>query len=145
MKYTNEIEINLPRQRMIELFDNPAHMKNWQPSLVSFEHLSGTPGQLGAKSKLKYKTGKREVELIETITVRNLPDEFSGTYEAKGIYNHIVNKFIPVSENKTKWVSHTEFKFNGLFMKIIAFLMPGAFMKESQKHLEMFKKFAESY
>lgn len=52
--------------------------------LQSFEHLSGTPGQVGARSKLVYKMSKRHIEMIETITVRKLPQEFSGTYEADG-------------------------------------------------------------
>lgn len=142
MKYSNEIEINLPLDKVIELFENPDNMKHWQPGLQSFEHISGTPGQLGAKSRLKYKMGKREIEMIETITKQNLPDEFTATYEAKGVYNLLVNKFIPVSENKTKWVSETEFKFSGL-MKLIGFLMPGIFKKQSQKYLDDFKTFAE--
>lgn len=93
MKFTNEITIDLPRARVIELFDNPDNMKHWQPGLVSFEHVSGTPGQPGATSRLKYAQGRREGEMIETITVRNLPDEFSGTYDSKGIRNIVKNYF----------------------------------------------------
>lgn len=142
MKYTHEIEINLPINQVIELFDNANNMKHWQPGLVSFEHLSGTPGQVGAKSKLKYKMGKREIEMIETITVKNLPEEFSGTYEAKGVFNIVKNFFSPLGENKTKYISECEFQFKG-FMKIIAFLMPGMFKKETAKYMKQFKEFAE--
>ena len=80
MKYTVETEINLPIARVVELFDDPENLKHWQPGLLSFEPISGTPGQPGAKSKLKYKMGKRDIEMVETISVRNFPDEFSGTY-----------------------------------------------------------------
>lgn len=142
MKYTVETEINLPIARVVELFDDPENLKHWQPGLISFEPISGTPGQPGAKSKLKYKMGKREIEMIETITVRNLPQEFSGTYEAKGVFNIVKNYFRPVSDNKTKYINETEFQFSG-FMKLIGFLMPGAFRKESEKYLRQFKEFAE--
>jgi carbon monoxide dehydrogenase subunit G len=142
MKYSNEIEINLPVQRVIELFDNPANMSKWQPGLISFEPISGTPGQPGAKSKLKYIMGKREVEMIETITVRNLPREFSGTYESKGVFNDMKNYFTQTANNKTKWVHQCEFKFSGM-MKLVGWLMPGAFKKQSQKYLDFFKAFAE--
>ncbi len=142
MKYSNEIEIDLPVNQVIALFDDPENMKHWQPGLESFEHLSGEPGMPGAKSRLKYNMGNRKVEMIETIVKRNLPEEFSGTYEAKGVHNAISNKFIPVSANKTKWVTETEFKFSG-FMKLMGWLMPGAFKKQSQKFLEQFKAFAE--
>ena len=118
MKYTTEIEINLPIDRVIELFDDPDNLKEWQPGLQSFEHISGTPGQPGAKSRLLFQMGKREIEMIETITVRDLPDEFSGTYEAPGVFNIVKNKFIPLSENKTRYISEQEFQFKG-FMKLM--------------------------
>lgn len=142
MKYANEIEIKLPRQRVIELFDNPDNMSKWQEGFVSFETLNGEPGQEGAKAKLKYKMGKREVEMIETITKRNLPDEFNGTYEAKNVFNIVSNKFIDLG-NSTKWLSENKFRFNG-FMRIIALFMPGAFEKQSLKYMKDFKKFAEN-
>jgi len=143
MKYNLDITINLPREKVIELFDNPDNMKHWQKGLVSFEHFSGEAGNVGAKSKLKYKMGKREIEMIETITKRDLPNEFSGTYEAKGVWNDMKNYFSIVDENKTKWASEVEFKFSG-FMKIIAFLMPGNFKKQSYKYMVDFKNFAEN-
>ncbi|MCY1660223.1 hypothetical protein [Chryseobacterium sp. SL1] len=86
--------------------------------------------------------GKREIEMIETVTVRNLPDEFSGTYEAKGVFNIVRNKFISLPDNKTKYISEQEFRFNG-FMKIIGFLMPSAFKKQSMQYLVDFKNFVE--
>lgn len=143
MKYTTETNINKPIDIVVELFDNPDNMSKWMDGLQSFEHLSGTPGQPGAKSKLKFKMGKREIEMIETITVRDLPDEFSGTYEAEGVYNIVKNKFAKISEDKTKYITENEFQFKG-FMKIIGFLMPNAFKKQSMKYLNDFKKFAEN-
>jgi carbon monoxide dehydrogenase subunit G len=142
MKYNMEIEIDLPVNKVIELFDNPENLKHWQPGLQSFEHISGTPGQPGAKSRLKYKMGKREVELIETITIRNLPEEFSGTYEAKGVLNIIKNKFVSLPGGKTRYITEQEFNFEGI-MKLVGFVMPGAFRKESFKYLKQFKEFAE--
>lgn len=142
MKFTTTIDINSPIDKVIALFDNPDNMSQWMEGLQSFEHLSGTPGQPGAKSKLRFKMGKREVEMIETVTVRNLPHEFSGTYQANGVFNIVKNKFVKVSEDKTRYITENEFQFKG-FMKLIAFLMPGAFKKQSMKFLQHFKEFAE--
>ena len=92
MKFSLTMDIDVPRQRVIELFDNPENLPRWQPDLLSFEPLSGEPGQPGATSRLRYRMGKKEVEMIETITARNLPNEFSGTYEADGMahgFGHI--------------------------------------------------------
>lgn len=142
MKYNLDITIDLPRDRVIELFDNPDNMKEWQSGFVSLEPLDGSPGQTGAKSKLLYKMGRRDIEMIETIIKRDLPNEFSASYEAKGVWNSINNIFSEEDENQCKWVLENEFRFTG-FMKIIAFLMPGSFKKETWKMMVQFKNFAE--
>ncbi len=143
MKYSVEIEINKSIDEVVALFDNADNMDKWMEGLQSFEHLSGTPGQPGAKSKLKFKMGKREIEMTETILVQNLPKEFTCNYEANGVFNIVKNRFEKLSDNKTKYITENEFQFKG-FMKIMGFLMPGAFKKQSYKYLEAFKKFAES-
>ena len=143
MKYSSEISISLPREKVIELFDNPENLKHWQPGLISYEHIEGDYGKAGSKMLLKYKMGKREIEMIETITVRNLPDEFSGTYEAKGVWNKVKNTFTEPQAGTTIWTSENEFKFKG-FMKLMAMVMPGAFKKQSYKYLKQFKEYAEN-
>lgn len=143
MKYTQEIIINKPIKEVVALFDNPNNLYEWMEGLQKFEHLSGTPGEPGAKSKLLFKMGNREIEMIETITARDLPTEFSGTYEANGVFNIQKNKFIPIADNQTKHVTENEFQFKGVMMKLMGFLMPGAFKKQSYKYLKAFKTFAE--
>ncbi len=143
MKYTNEIIIDLPREQVVALFDNPDNLAKWQPGFISMEHVGGEPGQPGAQSRLKYKMGKREIEMIETITVRDLPDTFAGTYETKGVWNEIKNHFEELPDGKTRLWSENEFRMSGFLMKLMALLMPGAFCRQSQKYLDLFKEFAE--
>jgi uncharacterized membrane protein len=143
MKYESEVSIHLPRQRVIELFDDPENLSKWQPGLKSFEAVSGTPGQVGAKSRLLYDMNGREIEMIETITKRDLPDEFSGTYDAKGVHNIIVNRFYEDGPDKTRWVTESEFQFTGL-MSIMAIFMGGSFRKQTLDDMNRFKAFAES-
>ncbi|QNL21028.1 SRPBCC family protein [Hyphobacterium sp. CCMP332] len=143
MKYELEININKPREEVIRLFDNPDNMSKWQKGLISFEHISGEVGQKGAKSRLLYDMNGRKTEMIETITKRNLPEEFSGTYEAKGVFNIQENYFYVIDDKTTKWKTISEFRFKGL-MKIIAFLFGSSFKKTSYKFMVDFKNFAES-
>jgi hypothetical protein len=142
MKYTVETEINLPREEVIRLFDSQKNRRKWQEGLQSFEHLSGEPGQPGAKSRLVFQMGKRRIEMIETITARELPDRFGGTYDAKGVHNIVENRFIETGPDTTKWESENEFQFSG-FMKLIGFFMAKAFPKQSLKYMHDFKAFAE--
>jgi uncharacterized membrane protein len=143
MKYTVEIEIDRPIEKVIELFDNPDNLQKWMKGLLSMEHVSGTPGEPGAKSLLRFKMGNKEIEMTETIITRSLPEEFTATYEAKGVHNIVANRFLKLSEHKTKYSTEQEFEFSG-FMKMVAFLMPGVFKKQSMDFLKDFKEFVES-
>jgi len=104
--------------------------------------LSTNPGQEGARMSLSYKMGKREMNLVETIIKRNLPDELYMTYDTKGVHN-IQKNYFKEKGDKTRWVSETEFQFSGFGMKLMAFFMPRAFKKQSLKYMQDFKAFAE--
>ncbi len=144
MKYSNQVIINKPIGRVIELFDSVDNLYKWMPGLQSYEHISGEPGHAGAKAKLKFKMGKRDIEMIETITLRDLPHEFSATYEVKGIHNPQRNLFTAIDANTTKYESISEFEFKSFGMKLIGLIMPNAFKKQSQVYLDKFKEFVES-
>ena len=143
MKYTIEVDIDLPREKVVALFDNTENLYKWQKGLVSFKHLSGEPGKVGAKSEMTFDMGNRKMVLTETITYRNLPEEFHGTYDANGVHNIQKNYFEIVDPNTTKWRSESIFKFKGIQALIFPF-MKGMFKKQSRTYLENFKKFAET-
>lgn len=143
MTYTCTTEIHLPVQRVVELFDNADNLKEWMPGLISFEHLGGTPGMPGARSKLHFQMGKRLMVMTETITVKNLPEEFSGTYEANGVVSKVRNRFEDLGNGRTRYSTDNTFEFKGL-MKLVGWLMPGAFRKTSQDYLDRFRRFAEA-
>lgn len=144
MKYTIEVLIKSPREEVIKKLDNIDNIKHWQRGLVSAEHMSGTPGEVGAKMKLSYKFGKRQMDLIETITKRDFPNEFNATYETKDMHNAQQNIFEETPEGYTKWTSHSEFIPSSFLLRVMVFLMPGAFKKQSKKYLEDFKDFVET-
>ena len=142
MHYTCEIDIDKPRDEVVNLFDNPDNMKYWQKGLVSYEHLTGEPGKQGAESIMKYDMGKTKMELIETITYNHLPDEFHANYTTKGVVNIQKNYFKEI-DGKTRWVSDAEFKFSG-FMKLMGFFMgKKQFQKQTMSYMEDFKAYAE--
>ncbi|POH56842.1 SRPBCC family protein [Arthrobacter glacialis] len=143
MEYTQDIIVNVPRQRFIELFDNVENMQQWMDGLLSFEPLTGVPGQAGATSKLTFKRGRGTMEMVETIVRRELPDHFDANYDAKGVHNICENQFIELDGTATKWVAHNIFEMKG-FMKVVGLLFGASFPKESYKSMEAFKAFAEA-
>ena len=144
MKYRSEITIDLPREQMVAILDDPENMKHWQKGLISYRHLSGQPGTEGAQMELAYKMGKRSVVMVETIIKRNMPEEMHTTYDTKGVHNIQKNYFQELGEGRSKWISDSEFQFDSLMMKLMGWLMPGAFKKQSMAYLKDFKAFAET-
>ena len=142
MNYTVEIEINKPIDEVVKLFDNEDNLFKWMEGLQSIEHLTGEPGANGSTAKMIFKQGKREIQMIETVISLNLPEEFIASYEAKGVYNLAKVSFLPIGDNKTKYVTEQEFQLKG-FMKVFGWIMPGAFKKQTAKYLQKFKEFAE--
>jgi len=122
MKYSVEVSISKNREEVWRLFDNVENLYKWQPTLKEFNLERGEAGKPGAKSRLKYLEGKREIEMIETIISRNQPEEFSGTYEMKGAKHWIKNSFEVIDENKTKWVMDSEFQFSGIYILMTPFI-----------------------
>lgn len=143
MKYTTEVTIDLPRTKVVDLFDDPNTLSKWQQGLQSMEHISGEPGKTGAVTRLVYNEGGRTIEMKETIIERDLPETFSATYDANNVHNVIVNHFYQDGPKKTRWVMENEFQFSG-FMRIFAFFMGGSFRRRTAEDMERFKKFAES-
>ena len=102
MKYVSSVTIDLPREKVLEIFDSTENIKKWQNGLKTFEHIDGDPGQVGATSRLVYDMNGRTVEMTEKVIHRDLPDELSFTHEAKGVWNSSVNRFVEIGADVTR-------------------------------------------
>ncbi len=105
--------------------------------------MSGDAGKTGAKSELSYLMGKRVFVLIETITLRNFPDEFHAKYDTNGMWNQMHNFFTDKGEITT-WKTVSEFKGTNFSMKAMLFLMPRKFKERTMHTMNDFKKYAEN-
>ncbi|WP_228852059.1 SRPBCC family protein [Aegicerativicinus sediminis] len=143
MEYTSEIIINSPIENCIEKFRAADHVKHWQRGLISFEHISGEPGQFASKTKMLYKFGARKMELLETIVKNNLPHEFHATYHANGITNNQENYFDEFATGKTKWVCKNEFIPLNFTMRMMITFMPKGFKNQTMRYMKDFKNYVE--
>ena len=64
MKFEFTLELAAPRDVVWRAFDNPANLAKWQSGLVSFRHVSGSPGQVGSVSELRFREGHRTGALV---------------------------------------------------------------------------------
>ena len=142
MKYTTEIGINLPREKVIELFDNPENWSKWQLGLKSYNQLEGYAGQEGSTSKMIYTGRKSDLVIVEEVKRRNFPELYSVSYKSKGVYNEVISYFSEPEPGQTIWKMINEFKFSGM-MALMAPFMKSAFSSNTVLNMERFKIFAE--
>ena len=142
MQYTTEIEIYLPREKVIELFGDTSNIIEWMPGLKNVELIKGEMNEAGAESKLFFDINGRKTEMLETIVENNLPDNILLNYDTKGVHNIVTSRFYNEGQF-TKWEMQSEFQFSG-FMKLLGIFARSSFPKQTLKNMYHFKKFAES-
>jgi hypothetical protein len=142
MQFTVETVIEASREAVWKAFDNPSNLKRWQPTLQSFEAVSGAPGLPGAVSRLIYKEHGREIVLTETISLRREPEEFAGEYDSGTAANAVHNRFEPLGSGRTRWTMNASFRFRGGW-RFFTWLFRGAIAKRLREDCDRFKALAE--
>ena len=152
MKYTVSIEIALPRERVVQLLADPAHLPKWLRGMVLHEPLNGMHGQVGTKSRVVMQMGQQRMECTETITRREPADlhgipkdsvvHFDREIVAEGMWSAVRDRLTEAGPETTLWASENEYRFRGP-MRLVGLFMRGAFRKQSQQHMQDFKAFAE--
>ena len=153
MKYTVSTEIALPRERVAQLLADPAHLPMWLRGLVLHEPINGTHGHVGTTSRVVMQMGKQKIECTETITRREPVDlhgiptesvvQFDREIVGDGMWSVVRDRLTEAGPQTTLWQSESEYRFSGLLMRLVGLLMPSAFRKQSQQHMQDFKAFAE--
>jgi len=143
MKYNHTIVINHSRGRVLELMMATEHMPKWQRGLTVVETLEGEPFTLNAKTRLVFDTGKKSLEMTETLIDMRLPDAYTAVYETDELWHRISYMFSEL-DGKTLWSTENEFVFSG-FMRFLGPLMKKAFMKRTEYEMARFKDFVENF
>ena len=142
MRYTVSNIINKPLDEVIEKFKDPEGAKEWMEGLQGYDHLSGTPGEVGAKTDFHFIHRNKEMTIQETILEQNFPNQVKFAYQSPMGYNEVEMEFESLSDNQVKQINHSYFEFKGA-MKLFSFLFKGMMKKQSMKYLEGFKAYAE--
>lgn len=85
--------------------------------------------------------GSKIIEMTETATFRDGLDRYAATYEAKGVWNRVDNRFTDTAQGHTLWHIDTGLRCTGL-MWLMTKLAPGMFRRETGKYMANFKRFA---
>ena len=136
--------MDVSREKVGKLFGDPDNLAKWQPGFQSIEPMDVDPEIPHKRYRLNYVNGKRKIVMIESVEVDALPDEYTAKYEAPGMEMRVKNRFEELGPEKTRWITDNEAQTSGFLMRLVGFLMPGCFKKESYKYMVNFKAFAET-
>lgn len=142
--FTCEVFIDLPKSKVVELFNDPDNLQHWQDGFLDFKHMEGEPGAVGSTAQMEYKMGKGKMIIHEEILSNNLPDEFTGKYTHTHTTNTMKNEFIALSENETHYKAEVNYSRLSGLLKVMLFFKKDMLQNPVQKWMNQFKEFAES-
>lgn len=143
MKYTCEIVIDLPRDKVLELFKNREFNMTWQEGLKRMELLEGEAFKTGAVTRYIFDSKGKDFEIIETILDHGTPEIYDALYVAKNVKNWWTNRLIDKG-HQTHWISYNEFRMSG-HMWFVSLFGKHLFVKKTMKDMKRFKTLAENY
>lgn len=137
------ITINAPSQKVWEHLMNPDNLRHWLTGFVSAKHLSGTVGEAGSVSQLKFVERGKEIEVTETVMLSNPTQHYSSRMESASFSTESdirLTSFGP----RTELIQTVQFQPSGLLMKLFAPLVKGAMKKRTLNELLKLKNFIEA-
>jgi len=142
MKSVIRLEIDVPQERLAELYANPENNTEWMDDLERYEPISGERGMPGSKYRLIPKKGK--MLFVATVVARNLPTEIQLDLDASNVNVSVKGTFVALSSARTQLISEEIFRFKGLFNKLFGWLAGSSIRNAHRRHMESFKRYAET-
>lgn len=142
MQYSVSNTIQKPLEAVIQKFKEPNGALHWMEGVPKIEHLSGIPGEVGAKSDFHFLHKNKAMKISEEILEQNLPSQIKFAYQSPMGRNTVEMLFETLPDGNVKQSNNTSFELKGA-MKLFGFLMKGMFKKQSLKYMDGFKAYAE--
>ena len=136
--------INRPIKEVWAFFKNPDTLKLWLGGLQRLEHISGTPGTVGAKAKHYFLEKGKELVMEEEILEEIPEKKFVGTLSSPMMVNTVTNYFNDLGNNQTEYSLSSDTQFKGFFWKQIGPLMKSEFKKRQENDLQRLKQVLEN-
>ncbi len=131
LSYECEIMVDKPLAESWAVAQDEGKMPEWLPGFQKVEHVSGTPGTVGAVSDVYFDTDGQQMSVRETIT-DIVPEESISMSFASDFMDMDYKMIMTAIDGKTKISSSTTTVGNGAISKsIIAFI--GNSIKEQEK------------
>ncbi len=137
------IEIDRPLGEVYAAFNNPDNLPRWITGLQRTEPISGTPGQVGAKTRQIYLERGRIVELIETITAHEPMKRFAGEIAGQGMNCAIHVEFVDRG-GSTLVVAGADMRSRSFMLSLMLPFIKSSIRKRQGADFERFKRLLEA-
>jgi len=137
------IEIDRPLSEVYAAFNNPDNLPRWISGLQRTEPISGTPGQVGAKTRQIYLERGRIIELVETITVHERMKRFAGEIAGQGVNCAIQVEFVDRGRS-TLVVAGSDVRSRSIMLRLMLPFVRASIRKRQGGDLERFKSLVEA-
>ncbi len=132
MKYDIKIEIDLPRETVVQLILNKKLYSQWHPYIKNVEQISGKAGELGSKSLVTIEQNGQTVTMESVVIKNELPNEIWRRGSKEGEFTVTTKvRFEELTSTKTRVSEDIEMHIPQI-------------ESNSNKALLAFKEFAES-
>ncbi len=142
LSYECEITVEKPLAEAWAAAQDEEKLADWLPGLQKIEHISGTPGTVGAVSDVYFDNNGQQVIIRETITDIVPNTSISMTYESDFMNMEYTLSMTDI-DGKTKINSSTTTVGNGMFSKSLMALMGGSIKAQEETNLANLKKTIE--
>jgi hypothetical protein len=88
---------------------------------------------------------KGKMVFVATVLARDLPAESRLSLDASNVTVSVKGILVPLSSDRTRLTSEEVFRFKGPLNRIFGFLARGAIKNAHRRHMEAFKRFAETH
>jgi uncharacterized membrane protein len=137
------IEIDRPLSEVYAAFNNPENLPRWITGLQRTEPISGTPGQVGSKTRQIYLERGRVVELIETVTAHEPMKRFAGEIEVQGVSCAIHVEFVDRGRS-TLVVAGSDVRSRSFLLRLMLPFFKRSMRKRQNGDFERFKQLLEA-
>jgi hypothetical protein len=137
-----KIDVEVPQARLAPLLADPELSTKWMDDVDRVEPISGLLGMQGSRYRLVPKPGG--MEFVATVVGREIPAELRVSLEGRIVTVAVTARFAVISPTSTRLTHVQAFNFKGLFNRIGGLLARGSIKQAQRRHLEAFKRYAET-
>ena len=143
ISYDCEIVVDKPIAEAWAVTQDEEKLSDWLPTIQKVEHISGTPGTVGAVSDVHFDNDGQMMTIRETITDLVPEQSISMTYTSDFMNMDYTLK-MTADNGKTRINSSTTTEGNGLISKSMMVLIAGSIKAQEETNLANLKKTIES-